>query len=56
MEGRYVTVVEHAAQLYCIDSTCYHAGGPLGVGDIEEVTEVLDLRLLSVTPHAFALG
>jgi nitrite reductase/ring-hydroxylating ferredoxin subunit len=24
-------------QVYCIDSLCYHAGGPLAVGDIEDV-------------------
>ena len=24
-------------KLHCIDAVCYHAGGPLTVGDIEEV-------------------
>ncbi|KAG1666444.1 hypothetical protein FOA52_015114 [Chlamydomonas sp. UWO 241] len=37
IEGRYVTVLRHKGVLHAIDSICYHAGGPLGVGDIEEV-------------------
>jgi len=32
-----VTVLRHNGKLYCLDSTCYHTGGPLGSGDIEEV-------------------
>mmetsp|Transcript_4961 Transcript_4961/g.12435 ORF Transcript_4961/g.12435 Transcript_4961/m.12435 type:complete len:566 (+) Transcript_4961:121-1818(+) len=35
--GRYVTVVRHEGDYYCIDSNCYHMGGPLGAGDIEDV-------------------
>ncbi|CAD7963748.1 unnamed protein product [Amoebophrya sp. A120] len=37
--GRYVTLVRHGANsdYYCIDSNCYHMGGPLGAGDIEDV-------------------
>ncbi|GBG29042.1 NADH-cytochrome b5 reductase-like protein [Hondaea fermentalgiana] len=27
----------HDDDLFCFDSTCYHAGGPLGNGDIEDV-------------------
>jgi len=30
-------VINHRDSLHCIDSTCYHTGGPLGNGDIEEV-------------------
>ena len=37
VEGRFVSLIEHGGQLYCIDSVCYHAGGPLAVGEIEEV-------------------
>jgi nitrite reductase/ring-hydroxylating ferredoxin subunit len=32
-----VTVVRSGGQLFCLDSICYHAGGPLGLGDIEDV-------------------
>ncbi|KAH9262367.1 hypothetical protein BASA82_000585 [Batrachochytrium salamandrivorans] len=35
--GRFVTVVGLRLGLRCIDSICYHAGGPLGLGDIEEI-------------------
>ncbi|GIL60283.1 hypothetical protein Vafri_14914 [Volvox africanus] len=37
IEGRYVTVIRMDGKLYCIDSICFHAGGPLGIGDIEDV-------------------
>ncbi|KAL4432388.1 hypothetical protein ABPG77_001687 [Micractinium sp. CCAP 211/92] len=37
VEGRYVTVLQHDGRLYCLDSVCFHAGGPLGLGDIEEL-------------------
>jgi len=37
VQGRYVTVLRLGGRLFCIDSVCYHAGGPLGSGDIEEV-------------------
>lgn len=32
-----MSVLRHRGKLYCMDSTCYHAGGPLGNGDIEDV-------------------
>ena len=34
--GRYVTLVRLRGRLHAFDSNCYHAGGPLGLGDIEE--------------------
>ena len=38
MNGRFVTVIRVGSnELYCVDSTCYHAGGPIGLGDLEEV-------------------
>ena len=37
LNGRFVSVVKGRSQLYCIDAVCYHMGGPLTVGDIEEV-------------------
>lgn len=36
--GRRVTVLrDPRGQLRCVDSVCYHAGGPLGHGPLEEV-------------------
>ncbi|WIA34589.1 hypothetical protein OEZ86_012909 [Tetradesmus obliquus] len=37
IQGRYVSVLKVKGQLTCIDSICFHAGGPLSLGDIEEV-------------------
>ncbi len=34
---RFVSILRVGGRLHCLDSTCYHAGGPLGAGDIEEV-------------------
>ncbi|PRW58512.1 Rieske domain-containing -like [Chlorella sorokiniana] len=35
--GRYISVIRHEGSLFAIDSVCFHAGGPLGLGDIEDV-------------------
>ena len=37
MQGRYVTVLKHEGKLHCLDSVCFHAGGPLALGDVEEL-------------------
>ena len=37
VKDRYVTLISHDSEIYCIDSVCFHMGGPLGGGDIEEI-------------------
>lgn len=40
INGRFITIIRHPekdGKLYCLDSVCHHAGGPLVLGDIEEV-------------------
>eukprot|EP00927_Polykrikos_kofoidii_P032307 TRINITY_DN27569_c0_g1_i1.p1 TRINITY_DN27569_c0_g1~~TRINITY_DN27569_c0_g1_i1.p1 ORF type:complete len:354 (+),score=43.22 TRINITY_DN27569_c0_g1_i1:162-1223(+) len=37
IRNRYVTVLQVDGAWRAIDAICYHAGGPLGIGDIEEV-------------------
>lgn len=32
VKERYVTIFRHKSKLYCIDSICHHAGGPLTLG------------------------
>lgn len=34
--GRRVLLVHHKNTIYCIDQACYHHGGPLATGDIED--------------------
>ena len=34
---RHVSLINHKGEVYCLDSLCYHVGGPLGIGDIEDV-------------------
>ncbi|KAK9821163.1 hypothetical protein WJX74_003053 [Apatococcus lobatus] len=36
VQGRKVTLARLGGKLYCFDSTCYHMGGPLNEGDIED--------------------
>lgn len=35
--GRAISLVRHRDTLYAIDAVCFHAGGPLTLGDIEDV-------------------
>ncbi|MBN3326318.1 RHBT3 protein, partial [Atractosteus spatula] len=35
VHGREVVVIHHAGVFYAMDRLCYHAGGPLHLGDIE---------------------
>ncbi len=34
---RHVSLINHHGDVFAVDSLCYHAGGPLGAGDIEDV-------------------
>jgi nitrite reductase/ring-hydroxylating ferredoxin subunit len=44
VDGRFVSVVRSRRGLHCVDSTCYHAGGPIGLGDLEEVNGELCIK------------
>lgn len=37
IEGRFVTVLQHKGTLYCVDSACHHASGPLGEGAVTDI-------------------
>mmetsp|Transcript_20002 Transcript_20002/g.65166 ORF Transcript_20002/g.65166 Transcript_20002/m.65166 type:complete len:173 (+) Transcript_20002:36-554(+) len=37
IEGRYVSLIRDRGELFCMDSICFHAGGPLTIGDIEDI-------------------
>ena len=34
---RHVSLINHDGEVFALDSLCYHAGGPLAAGDIEDV-------------------
>ena len=36
IHGRKVTLARVSGRLFCFDSVCYHMGGPLSEGDIED--------------------
>ncbi|KAM6980661.1 Rieske domain-containing protein [Aplochiton taeniatus] len=46
LEGKDILVIYHQGVFYALDFHCYHAGGPLQNGDIEE----LDGKLCIVCP------
>ncbi|KAM8917860.1 Rieske domain-containing protein isoform 1-T1 [Spinachia spinachia] len=37
LEGRDILIIHHQSVFYAVDSYCYHAGGQLQNGDIEEI-------------------
>ena len=37
IQGRYVSVLRLKGAIHAIDSVCFHAGGPLGIGEIEDL-------------------
>jgi len=40
IDGRFVSVIRPTpGRIFCIDSICFHAGGPLALGDIEEIND-----------------
>eukprot|EP00887_Chlorella_sp_A99_P005342 scaffold1.g5342.t1 len=39
VDGRYVSLIQHEGTVYCLDSICFHAGGPLTLGDIEDIEQ-----------------
>ncbi|XP_068451067.1 Rieske domain-containing protein [Clinocottus analis] len=41
LEGRDILIISHQSGFYAIDSYCYHAGGILQNGDIEEIAGTL---------------
>lgn len=40
VRGRFVSIIRYQQKLHCIDSVCYHMGGPLTLGDIEDIAGV----------------
>lgn len=40
VNGRHLALIRHQSQLLAIDATCYHMGGPLLLGDIEDIAGV----------------
>lgn len=39
VNGRYISIICHQSRLHCLDSVCFHAGGPLALGEIEEIPD-----------------
>ena len=52
IEGRYISCFRHHNILSAIDSTCYHAGGPLALGEVSDIEE-LGISVVSCPWHKF---
>uniref|UniRef100_A0A2C9LQI3 Rieske domain-containing protein n=1 Tax=Biomphalaria glabrata TaxID=6526 RepID=A0A2C9LQI3_BIOGL len=39
IDGKDIFILLHKGQLFAFDSFCYHAGGPLYLGDIKDTSE-----------------
>ena len=37
INGRHISVLSVRGHLFCLDSLCFHGGGPLAIGNIEEI-------------------
>eukprot|EP00758_Cryptobia_borreli_P013836 Tbor_TRINITY_DN5869_c0_g6::TRINITY_DN5869_c0_g6_i1::g.6543::m.6543 len=46
LNNRFISVVMHkkTGELYCLDSPCYHAAGPLGEGVVEDIEDIPCIR------------
>lgn len=45
VHGRSVTVLRHKGNVYALDTSCFHQGGPLGTqGEIEDINGISCLR------------
>ena len=55
IEGRYITVFRQKGNLSAIDSVCYHAGGPLTLGPLQDI-EDLDVTAVSCPWHKFLVS
>lgn len=40
IESRYITIFRYRGQLFAMDSICYHAGGPLTLGPIQDIEDL----------------
>ena len=40
VNNRYVTIFRNKGNLSCIDAICHHAGGPLTLGNLQEIEDL----------------
>ena len=56
IEGRYITIFRQKGILSAIDSICYHAGGPLTLGDLQDIEELSGITAVSCPWHKFLVS
>ena len=55
VDGRFITIFRNKSILSALDSTCYHAGGPLGNGKIMDIEE-LGISTVLCPWHKFSVS
>ena len=52
VDGRFITIFRKGGKLSCIDSICYHKGGPLTLGPLQDI-EDLGITVVICPWHKF---
>lgn len=56
IEGRYITIFRQNGKLSVIDSICYHAGGPLTLGSVQDIEDLDGISAVSCPWHKFLVS
>ena len=56
IEGRYITIFRQKEKLSVIDSVCYHAGGPLTLGVLQDIEDLDGVTTVSCPWHKFLVS
>jgi nitrite reductase/ring-hydroxylating ferredoxin subunit len=56
IEGRYITIFRENGKLSVIDSVCYHAGGPLTLGTLQDIEDLGGITAVSCPWHKFLVS
>jgi nitrite reductase/ring-hydroxylating ferredoxin subunit len=56
IDGRFITIFRQNGKLSAIDSVCYHAGGPLTLGSLQDIEDLDGITTVSCPWHKFLVS
>ena len=56
VEGRYITLFRIKGVVTAIDAICYHAGGPLTLGSLQDIEDLGGVTVVSCPWHKFLVS
>lgn len=56
IDGRFITIFRQNGKLSAIDSICYHAGGPLTLGNLQDIEDLDGITTVSCPWHKFLVS